>query len=78
MAKVMFDEKLLRKDTIDGLMQFHGIKKKKAKKLCDDSFMEQVMDAMFDAQNDVIVNAKVKSKSTKQAEEFVSKDADIA
>lgn len=49
MAKVILNEKKLKKDTIDGLQQFHGISKKRAKKICDESFMEKVMDAMFDA-----------------------------
>lgn len=77
MAKVILNEKLLKKDTIDGLQQFHGISKKRAKKICDEAFMEKVMDAMFDAQSDVICNAPIKDKWVKSDAVFVVKDANV-
>lgn len=77
MSKTMVNEKILRKDTISGLVQFHGISEKRAKKICNDDYMEKVMDAMFDAQSDFIVNTKIKDKWVKSDTEFVSKDANI-
>lgn len=77
MAKVMINEKILRKDTIDGLMQFHGISEKRAKKICDESYMEKVMEVMWEAQSNYITNTKVKDKWVKDVKPFVVKDADV-